>query len=211
MKEKVFPEEISEIFEKLRTEIVWLHGRWIIFEQLYATSPERVDLLNETASSFFHILQTVLIDDVLMYIGRLTDKPETGRGGVNKNLSLGQVILALDREQYPELLTRLDAKLEQINTLSEEIRLQRDKKLAHYDMPIALKKTTTPTITFNAIKDTLKTIREFMDECELYFLDSETAYEALVMPADGQALINKMKKAIAYEELEKQGLIEHRY
>jgi len=50
-----------------------------------------------------------------------------------------------------------------------------------------------------------------MNECELYFLDSETAYEAFAMRADGNSLIINLKKAVAYDELEKQGLIEMGY
>jgi hypothetical protein len=41
--EKSLPKEIAEVFNKLQAEIVWLHGRWIIFEQLYSESNKTVD------------------------------------------------------------------------------------------------------------------------------------------------------------------------
>jgi 2-phospho-L-lactate guanylyltransferase (CobY/MobA/RfbA family) len=68
-----------------------------------------------------------------------------------------------------------------------------------------------PTIKIKAIKDTLKALRSFMNECEIFFRDSETAYDAFSMRADGKSLVNRLKMAIAYEELEKQGIIERGY
>ncbi len=202
------PEAINEVFENLRTELVWLHGRWIIFEQLYGTSTERVDLLNEIAATYFRITQDVLLDDIVIRIGRITDKPSTGK---SENLSLGQIIRRLDKERYPELIFRLEVRLKDIQTMSDTIRKYRNKKLAHHDVDVALKVESLPVLTFGVIKDTLKSIRDFMNECELYFNGSEMAYEAFSMSADGQALINRLKKVIAYDELEKLEVIERGY
>lgn len=206
---KLFPDEIKEIFEELKSEIVWLHGRWIIFEQLYASSPERINFLNGIAAAYFRITQDVFVDDILMYIGRLTDHPEFGR---NKRLSLGQIPAKLDEEKYPELIEQLEAQLKNIKTLSRTIRDHRNKKLAHLDINVALRQVSPlEPVTFDAIQKTLEAIRKFMNECELYFLDSQTAYEAFSMKSDGQTLVNKLKKSVAYEELEEEGLIEHGY
>jgi hypothetical protein len=41
------PKDIDEVYEELKTEIMWLHGRWIVYRQLFAESEKRVDLLNE--------------------------------------------------------------------------------------------------------------------------------------------------------------------
>lgn len=207
-KQRSIPKEISDIFEELRTELIWLHGRWIIFDQLYGVSPERVEILNETAATYFRITQDVLLDDILIRIGRITDKPSTGK---SENLSLGQIIRRLNNEMYPELVSRLEVRLEEIQIMSDTIRKYRNKKLAHHDVSVALKVESLPDLTFGVIRDTLKSIRDFMNECELYFTDSEMAYEAFSMSADGKALINRLKKAIAYDELEKQGVIERGY
>lgn len=208
-KQNLLPEEIYDIFEKLKTDIVWLHGRWIIFEQLYGISQERVELLNEIASTYFRITQDVLLDDILIRIGRITDKPIMRN---NENLSLGQIILRLDKNKYSELIARLETKLKNIESLSNTIRTYRNKRLAHQDIDIALKRVESlPAVTFSAIKDTLKAIRDFMNQCELYFNHSEMAYEAFSMSADGKALINRLKQAMAYEELEKQEIIERGY
>ena len=203
------PEEINEIFTKLQSEIVWLHGQWIIFKQIYKQSPERVELLNASAVSYFQITQKALINSILIYIGRITDGAGTGR---HKNLSLKQIVNRLDKDKYPDIQIHLKAKLDNIDAISKPIRDYRNKKLAHRDFEMAFNNVVSiPPVTVEAIENTIEAIRDFMNECELHFLDSETAYEAFTMRADGRVLINRLKKAIAYDELERDGLIEHGY
>lgn len=179
---KSIPLEIAPVFDKLKSEIVWLHGRWIILEQLFGKSPERVDLLNEVASSYFYITQDVLVNDILITISRLTDKSSIKR---NENLSLGQLIYRLDQDKkYLDLVTQLKNQFEVIKSITGPIRTYRDKKLAHNDFNIALKMVEPlPAITFQTIKDTLESVRSFMNSIELYFTDGETAYEAFSMKA----------------------------
>jgi len=208
-KKKDFPDNFADVFQTLRSEIVWLHGRWIIFDQLFGSSQERIELLNKSAGTYFSVPQRVLLNDILISIGRLTDKPKMGN---RENLSLGQLILQLDSTKYSSLISDLNLKLKDIEKFSDEIRKHRNKRLAHRDFDIALKNATPlAPITIKMIKDSLEGIREFMNLCEIYFLDSETAYELFMMTADGDILVNRLKKALAYEELEKQGEIERGY
>src|SRR6266852_9986421 len=54
------PERLREVWAFLHSEVIWLHGRWEIYNQLYGESPGRIDLLNKTAPTFFAILQGIL-------------------------------------------------------------------------------------------------------------------------------------------------------
>jgi len=83
------PEPLREIFRELRSAVVWLHGHWIIYRQLYAKSSERIELLNERAGTFFSLLQNILLHDTVLAIARLTDGSEI-RG--RENLVLGQLV-----------------------------------------------------------------------------------------------------------------------
>ena len=59
---KPIPPAIAPVYDKLRSEVTWLHGRWICYRQLYAESPKRIELLKESAGTFFYILQDLLFD-----------------------------------------------------------------------------------------------------------------------------------------------------
>lgn len=46
------PSNISEVFEKLKIEVTWLHVWWIIHRQLFAHSEKRIDLLMNAPQLF---------------------------------------------------------------------------------------------------------------------------------------------------------------
>ncbi|MDO9611742.1 MAG: hypothetical protein Q7J33_07875 [Serpentinimonas sp.] len=73
-----FPHEIHALWGTLDTEITWLHGRWIIYRQLYGTSPDRVELLNKSAGTFFNMLQDVLLHDVQLSLSKIGDPAGSG-------------------------------------------------------------------------------------------------------------------------------------
>src|SRR6266542_725941 len=68
---------LGNVFFGLRNECVLLHWKWQEFVVLFGTKPERIELLNEAAGSFFWIVQDTLWDDVLLRISRLTDPPRS--------------------------------------------------------------------------------------------------------------------------------------
>src|SRR6185295_6641359 len=90
---KPIPADILTVYDELRSEVTWLHGRWICYRQLYAVSPKRTELLNESAGTFFYILQDVLFDEVQIALSKLTDPSRTGKF---ENLSLEQLQLRLE-------------------------------------------------------------------------------------------------------------------
>jgi len=67
------PSSLKSVWDALYNEVVALHARWINFDESVNRSPERTRKLYETASTFFYILQTTLIDDIQLTLGRLGD------------------------------------------------------------------------------------------------------------------------------------------
>jgi hypothetical protein len=67
------PAGISETWEFLNGEVIWLHGRWSMYGQLFGTSEARIDVLNRVAPTFFSTLQSVLLDEVQLTLSRLSD------------------------------------------------------------------------------------------------------------------------------------------
>lgn len=122
------PESVREIFRWLRSEVVWIHGHWIIYRQLYGKSSERVDLLNESAGTFFSLLQNILLHDTVLGIARLTDRSEiSGR----ENLVLSQLVEKLDSTRYADRTKRLTERLVSIEGICEPLRKMRNRKVAH--------------------------------------------------------------------------------
>ena len=200
-----YPDEVEPVFESLQDDLVWLHGRWKLYRQLYGVSELRIELLNETASSFFHQLQNTLLDDVTLSIARMTEKKEVaGR----ENLVLAQLIDKLDKSEFSELRSRLEEQLDEIEKVCEPLRKNRHRLIAHRDLEAAISDSEDlPGISRAMIEDALEEIRTFMNAVQGYFADSETGYEHFVMKADAESLVVSLKKAVEYDDAVDEGLI----
>ena len=73
------PTPLGEIHYALHNEVAWLHLKWKDFRALFGRDQETIDLLNAAAPAFFHALQRMMWEDVLLHLCRLTDPPQSGR------------------------------------------------------------------------------------------------------------------------------------
>jgi len=190
------PQAIDELFEFLRREVVWLHGRWIVFEQLYNKSADRVELLNEAASTFFYLLQHMMLDDLQLSLSKLTDPAK-------KNGSLQQLQRRLKKHGDPKLSADADKVLQKLIEAATPFRTWRDKQIAHYDLGVALQQHVQPMpdIYYRALAEALRLVREYMNLIEGYYHDSTRAYENFIMHSDGEMLVNMLKFGLRYQEL----------
>src|SRR3979409_1675747 len=64
-------------FSEIWQQVAYLHFNWQEFIELFGTKPTRVELLNQVAPAFFHMVQKLLWEETLLHIARLTDAPRT--------------------------------------------------------------------------------------------------------------------------------------
>ena len=202
------PKDIDEVYEELKTEITWLHGRWTVYRQLFAESEKRIDLLNECASAFFYIIQDVLLGEVQVSLSKLTDPARSGRFD---NLSLEQLQARLVAHGDRALAAQTRPVLDTLHTKCEPFRAWRNKRLAHLDLTTAMKSSADPLpgISRQMIEEALALVREFMNKIESHYGDSEVGYEHFIMQSDGEALVAMLRYGLRYEELLKEGRISY--
>jgi HEPN superfamily AbiU2-like protein len=194
------PTEIAEVYDKIRSEVTWLHGRWTCYRQLFAVSPKRIELLNESAGTFFYILQDVLFADIQVALCKLSD-PAKQRGF--ENLSLVQLQARLQTYGDAELAYECGRTLDSLHMQCGPFRTWRHKKLAHLDLSTALRSSTQPlpAISRQMVEDALLTIRTYLNAIEMHYNNSEWCYEDFIMSSDGDALIATLCDGLRYEEL----------
>ncbi|MBW2663781.1 MAG: hypothetical protein JRD93_17835 [Deltaproteobacteria bacterium] len=195
------PSNVDEVFQELKTEVTWLHARWIMYRQLFAQSPKRIDLLNECASTFFYTIQDVLIGDVQIALSKLTDRARTG---ANENLSLEQLQKRVEKQGEPNLQPALRQILDELKQKCLPFRTWRNKRLAHLDLTTAMKSTLNPLpgVSRQMIEEALDLVRRYLNAIQIHYEKSETGYEHFSMPAsDGEALISMLKYGLRYEQL----------
>lgn len=194
------PSEIDEVYGKLKTEITWMHGRWMVYRQLFAESEKRIDLLNESAPTFFYIIQDVLLGEIQVSLSKLTDP---ARSGKFDNLSLEQLQMRVKANGQPQLAARLRQLLDELQLKCEPFRARRNKQLAHLDLTTAMESSLNPLpgISRQMIEEALKLVRECMNEIERHYCENTIFYEEFIMQSDGEALVSMLKYGRRYKEL----------
>ena len=202
------PAQIQDVYEELKTEVTWLHGRWIIYRQLYDKSEKRVQLLNESASAFFYILQDLLIRDVQVTLSKLTDPAKTSD---HDNLSLELLQSRLQNSGNAELAGRTRTILDNLHSQCAPFRTWRNKRLAHLDLSTTMQATTNPLpdISRQMVEDALQLVRDFLNEIEMYYNDEKKGYEHLSMESDGDALVALLRYGLRYLELVQEQVISY--
>lgn len=204
---KSIPENLEELFENVRSQVTLLHGWWIIYRQLFGTSRERVDFLNECASSFFYITQDALWDGIQLILSKLSDPAQTfGK----KNLSLEMICQVIKELGQEELFSDLDKSLSSYRKKCEIFKKHRNKRIAHFDFDTLIngKSKPLPGVSRAMIEDALKELRFFMNQVDGFYRDTEMGYEYFKMPDDAEALIEIIKRGLRYEELCRDGKVE---
>jgi hypothetical protein len=194
------PTEIAEIFDELNQHIYWLHANWLIFEQLFASDKERVDLMNDFAPIFFRLCQDSFHDNVILYISRLTD-PLKSAG--KDTLSIERLVTTIDSIKYQNLRNTIEQQFSTLKILCKPIKDIRNRKPAHNDFDLAfnLGSNSLPNICKKDVDNILKHIRELMTSVWIYFNpDCELSYE-VIMTNDGEAVIRALEKAKKYSDI----------
>lgn len=199
------PTELAEVYDALKQDVSLLHVKWEVFNQLYATSERTVELLNESAPSFFRICQDMLIDDILLTISRLTDPHQTFN---RDNLSMERLVAYVDEFKYADLRDEIEQLLIEAKSKCSFAREFRNRRIAHTDLSTRLQAETNPIPAFTKqqIKEALSVLRALMNKIGTYFEDTDVLYEQVLMPGDGNSLIARLRDARVYRRQKRQNL-----
>ena len=174
--------QLGPIYNALTNEITSLHGKWNQYRKLFATSEERIDLLNRSASYFFWLIQETLLEDVLLHLARLTDLADHGRGRTNLTL-----------RQLPDLISDSALKRDVTDLVGRAVAATsaavdwRHRRLAHRDLALALAPVGAQLATSRGplagvsradIEAALAAFRNVLNRIEAYFWNGrEVGYQ----------------------------------
>jgi hypothetical protein len=201
------PKDLEPEFKQLHHDLVGLCGRWQIFKRLFTSGQPRLDVLAKMAPAFFGLMQTVLLEDVLSGIARITDKPQTFK---SENLVLRQLLDGLDQAAHGALHTELSSKLATAETACDPIRRIRHKVLSHRDYNTALdpKANPLPQITPQTVEDALAAIADFMNSFQQPFTGTTIMYmETITGLGDAANLVRHLRRAYEHIQLQKEGKV----
>ncbi|MDM0045712.1 hypothetical protein QTH91_14575 [Variovorax dokdonensis] len=198
------PASVRELWAGLDSEVTQLHARWIIYRQLYGTSEERVDLLNESASSVFAALQDVWLHDVQLCLSKLDDPAGSGS---RTNMTLEALHQALVSTGEAAAAAKLAACLPAFHAACGKIRHRRNKWIAHFDQATMLSADPRMSASRDEVETALEAVRDAMNAVSVHYADGGIAYEHTALQADGDALIYRLRQGLRYRELVQAGSI----
>jgi len=182
------PEHIKKTLGLLTGEVQDLHLARCLFWDLCIDRPETVTLINRTAPRFFRRLQTILFEHLVLGIARLTDPLSPAW---NRNLGLRDLFL----NSAP---TQLDA----LQAQAADIRKIRGKIVAHLDWRIGLDPSGLPgDKIFHKIRACTDLMVEVINLAWVQWADGGFT----MLDSDAMEITNCLKKAAAYDEIEKAG------
>ncbi len=181
----------QEVQTGLDNYISVIQETWLVYRQLFGTSQERVDLLNQFVPGFAGTTQRVMLDDVILAICRLFD--QSVQSG-NENLSLWRLVESTDPTPDEEQSKVWAVRITSIKRKASALIARRHKRIAHNDIA----SETLPDITRKLIEEVLAEIRTLLNE----FHPEPISYECVQLFGDGDSLIQDLQMAGRLRELQ---------
>jgi hypothetical protein len=179
----------------LHNECQWVHFKWAEFVTLFGTNPERIDLLNQSAPQFFRMIQDCLWEDVLLHLCRMTDPTSTRKRKENLTIrNLSDLVVAGIR---PTLNIRVDEVVQK----TEFARDGRNRRIAHKDLSIALRTSSTPLAAGSRadVKSALDAVARALNVVEFHYCQAEVAYDGMWGAEGAESLLYTIRRGLKAE------------
>lgn len=187
------PRALREMYLFLRTEVLELSSRWIVFKQLFAQGDARVKLLNKEVPAFFKMFHDSMRDGIFMSISRLTDDPNVSR---KHTLSLGQLTGHAERVCGAADAGRMGALLAEIKKEREAIKVWRDKSGAHNDLHSAIDPLRPlPPIMFDSVGVVLGQVGDLLNLVGSLIGERPTDFESIIIFGDGDTIVSCIEQS----------------
>lgn len=200
----MMPVPLGEIYYALHNEVVWLYLKWKAFRALFARSPETIKLLNVAAPAFFHELQRMMWEDILLHLCRLTDPPQSMG---HDNLTVRRLPDSIpDANLQNQVRPLVDASRQK----TEFARDWRNRRLAHKELPPTAGQVAQALASASCqhVEDALAAIRRTMNCIEQHYLDSPVSYEHSIEALGGvESLLMCLREGVDAKHIEREKML----
>ena len=186
--------QIGVLFSHLDEEVAQLFYRWKIFQQLFGSGTESLNLLNQSGSNVFAMLQGLTIDNVFLTLCRLTD-PE--RIGSHKNLSIRYLLGRMETTLTDKVREDLHGQFTELEAATEKLRSHRSKRIAHLDLDHAVKPEELPPVEYGDLENALRLLESIMQDLHLVVWNAGAHYRevSIAYGCDGDHLLRILRDA----------------
>ncbi len=198
-----YPASIRAVFPYLAGETCELRQTWEVYSHLFMEKEELTEEMAERLGGVLGTFQSMLQDEMLLSITRLTDKDSN----MPQNLSLWRLTAAIPDVGDPGFGQNVTRTLDAIWAATADIRKHRNKRIAHFDLRVSLSSAILPVVTFKEIHALLEQIESFLNLFNWQFEGTTMLFNTLPARDITGAAEDTTYKARAYDLLEAEGVI----
>lgn len=193
----VLGDEFGSFLYIIYNEIAWLSLKWNEYCQLFSVRETRIKLLNQSAPSFFFLVQRTLLDSIILGIAKLTDPRESCK---NRNITLNAI---------PDYINDEVLRKEIQNDISELIpkaqfcKDRRNKIIAHMDFDFMLDINNVERLepaTKKGIETVIASIQSIYNKIEHFYFDSSALYQHIKSERGAVSLLHVIENGIRFRE-----------
>lgn len=189
---------LKPVFESINQTVIQLSFRWKIFCQLFDSGPENIALLNASGAEVFCLFQRLALDDVIMTLSRLTDPAYSGRNKSDENASIKYLLQNADNLLDQGIKSELQDSLARLEGHVKNLRVHRNKALAHADLQCTLQPETLPQVLYDDLEGAMKECRNLASKLGKLLFARICSYEVIIaFGRSGSDLLSHLRKAHA--------------
>lgn len=177
-------------------ECVWARAIRTHFAALFELNEPRLELLSEVASTFFHDLNLILIDYILLQQCKLTDPASSGADKINLTTNF---IVGLEWSDSTRQVLR--AKNAELMTFREKIIDARRKLIAHLDLSARLQSFGLGDFSEAEEAKFWSALQGFVNAAHSESVGEPYEIDATMVDGDVHSLIHCLKDGLAYSDL----------
>lgn len=186
----------KDVIEKFCAACVWARTVRSHFSALFEFNQRRLELLEEVAAFFFHDLNKVLVEYILLQLCKLTEPASSGVG--KENLTTNYV---LELEWSVETLAALKSKNKELQAFRSKIEDARRKLIAHSDLKMHLENTGLGGFSESDELAFWRALQAFVDLAHSEAIDGPFPIDATMQGGDVLSLIHALKDGVDYESV----------
>lgn len=193
----ILGDDFGSFLYVIYNEIAWLSLKWSEYCQLFAVKETRIELLNQSAPSFFFLIQRTLLDSIILGVARLIDPCNSGK---KKNITLIAI---------PNYINDQNLKEDIQNDISELIpkvqfcRDRRNKIIAHMDFNFTLDIKNVEEIepaTKKKIETVITGIQAIYNKIGLFYFSTDTFFEPIINERGAISLLHLIEHGIRFRQ-----------
>jgi hypothetical protein len=185
---------LDQVLECVHGAVLQLSYRWKIYCQLFDSGAENIALLNSSGGNLFELFQRLVLDDAILALARLTDPASSGK--TRENASIKLLVSTAKPVLPPDVVAECEAALTRLDAHVLNLRVHRDKALAHTDLEHSLHVHLLPQITYDELEAAMNESRAILNVVRLALFHQTCSYDVIVpFGRSGTDLLSLLKRA----------------